>query len=253
MVAVSIKNKNSLLSDLRPNLFHFLVVILIAGLAYYIGTLNAEVKFHRNNISANLPVSQPNQPVPPTSIIPNLPSIVNQKYTINEAKFKNCMADEQVVALVNDSLREGQEAGVDGTPGNFLVNLSTGKAIALRGAVPYETLKNSVEMVLNNDSGPDFKDNVPGLSDSDHLKGSNDAKVALIEYSDYDCPYCGTFHETANKISEEYKDDLVWVYRHFPLTQLHPEAMAKSIASECVAKLAGNEQFWDFSDFLFDL
>lgn len=93
---------------------------------------------------------------------------------------------------------------------------------------------------------------IPEVSDSDHVKGSRDAKVFLIEYSDYQCPFCKSFHPTAQQALEEYGDDLAWVLRHFPLDTLHPKARPAAEASECVASLGGNDAFWKFSDAAFE-
>lgn len=93
--------------------------------------------------------------------------------------------------------------------------------------------------------------NVPPVTAADHIRGNEDAEIVLIEYSDFDCPFCTNFHATAQEVVENSDGELAWVYRHFPLS-IHPEAPKKAEASECVAKLAGEEVFWDFSDELFN-
>jgi len=85
-------------------------------------------------------------------------------------------------------------------------------------------------------------------SSEDHVRGESSAKIAIVEYSDFDCPYCGSFHETAAKVVEDSKGNVKWIYRHFPLEQLHSDAMTKSIASECAALQGGEEAFWAFTD-----
>ncbi len=91
------------------------------------------------------------------------------------------------------------------------------------------------------------------VTEDDHIRGNPNAKIMLVEYSDYDCPFCKNFHETMNQIMEEYglSGEVAWVYRHFPLEQLHPNAPRVALASECVAELGGNDAFWDFSDLVF--
>ena len=77
------------------------------------------------------------------------------------------------------------------------------------------------------------------------------AKVVLVEYSDFECPFCSRHHPTMTDIMDEYGDDVAWVYRHFPLS-FHPEAEPAALASECVGNLAGNDAFWQFADAMFE-
>lgn len=93
---------------------------------------------------------------------------------------------------------------------------------------------------------------VDKVTNSDHIRGNlKTAKVALIEYSDFECPFCSQFHPTAQQALKAYGDDLVWVYRHYPLTQLHPKAQKLAEASECITSLGGAGAFWQFADKVF--
>lgn len=96
-------------------------------------------------------------------------------------------------------------------------------------------------------------ESVPPVTENDHIRGNPNAPVVIIEYSDYDCPFCKNYHETMNAIMAEYgiTGQVAWVYRHFPLQQLHPNAPAIAAAAECVAADAGNDAFWTFSDLVF--
>jgi len=85
-------------------------------------------------------------------------------------------------------------------------------------------------------------------SSEDHVRGERNAKIAIIEYSDFDCPYCSSFHETATQIVEESNGEVQWIYRHFPLEKMHPDSLTKSAASECAYSQGGNEAFWAFTD-----
>ncbi len=86
----------------------------------------------------------------------------------------------------------------------------------------------------------------------EHILGSRDADVFLIEYSDIDCPYCRAFHSTISTLSTAYGTKVAWVYRQFPLTSLHPNAYIKAKATECVAMVAGNDKFWEYMKTLFE-
>lgn len=91
---------------------------------------------------------------------------------------------------------------------------------------------------------------VPPVTDSDRINGSKDADILMIEYSDFECPYCEKFHPTANQAMDEYGDKIAWVYRHYPLS-FHPRALPAANASECVYHLAGNDAFWKFVNTVF--
>jgi protein-disulfide isomerase len=82
----------------------------------------------------------------------------------------------------------------------------------------------------------------------DHVYGNPSAPVSLIEYSDYECPFCKRFHGIAKEIINSYGGKVNWVYRHFPLPMHNPGAQQEAEASECVNQLGGNEAFWKYTD-----
>ncbi len=92
---------------------------------------------------------------------------------------------------------------------------------------------------------------VAPVSDKDHVRGSSDAKVYLIEYSDLECPFCEQFHTTAQQAVDDYAGEVAWVYRHFPLDQIHPNARSAAEAAECAFQSAGDDGFWKFVDVAF--
>lgn len=83
----------------------------------------------------------------------------------------------------------------------------------------------------------------------DHTFGSDAKKVVLIEYGDFQCTGCGSLYPTLKPLKEHYKDELTFVFRNFPLTSLHPNALAASAAAEA-AGLQG--KFWEMHDVLFE-
>jgi protein-disulfide isomerase len=92
------------------------------------------------------------------------------------------------------------------------------------------------------------------VDDGDHLRGSRDAAVTVVEYSDFECPFCKRFHDTMNGIVSSYGNRVAWVYRHYPIEALHPAKAAKeSEAAECVAEISGNAAFWKFADRIFEV
>lgn len=90
------------------------------------------------------------------------------------------------------------------------------------------------------------------VSNDEHVRGDKNAKLTIIEYSDLECPFCKRFHPTMLKIADEYKGKVKWVYRHFPLSSLHPKAPKEAEATECAFELGGNDKFWEFTDMVYD-
>ncbi len=85
---------------------------------------------------------------------------------------------------------------------------------------------------------------------TDHILGPSSAKVTLIEYSDFECPYCKTHYQTLNQIMQQYSGKVRLVYRHYPLS-FHQNAEKEAEASECAAELGGNDAFWKIYNKIF--
>jgi protein-disulfide isomerase len=85
----------------------------------------------------------------------------------------------------------------------------------------------------------------------DYWYGSVDAPIVLVEYSDFQCPYCSSIHPSLKRIVDESDGEIAWVYRHLPLESIHPQALPSALASECIAEQLGSEGFWAFADNMF--
>ena len=86
---------------------------------------------------------------------------------------------------------------------------------------------------------------------TDHVIGAKNAKVTLIEYSDFECPFCKRHFATMAQVLKSYPNNVRLVYRHFPLS-FHQNAGKEAEASECAAELGGNDAFWKFHDKIFE-
>ena len=87
------------------------------------------------------------------------------------------------------------------------------------------------------------------VSDDDHQQGPANAPVTLVEYGDYECPYCGAAHPIVQAVQQTMGDQLRFVFRNFPLTQIHPHAERAAEAAEAAG---AQRRFWDMHDLLFD-
>ncbi len=90
---------------------------------------------------------------------------------------------------------------------------------------------------------------------TDYVLGNPAAPIKIIEYSDLECPYCKEFHKTMHALIDEYGSSgkVAWVYRHFPLTNIHPKAAKEAEAAECAGKLGGNTAFWKYIDRVYEV
>ena len=142
-------------------------------------------------------------------------------------------------------------------------------AIVVAGAVVALTIFYAygvnIGMRLSGESGISRSAQIPGIAgkgeyeikpvtEKDHIMGDINAPVKIVEYSDTECPYCKRFHYTMKSIMESYGGRAVWVYRHFPIEQLHPvKARAEAEALECANELGENKAFWAYLDKLFEI
>jgi protein-disulfide isomerase len=87
------------------------------------------------------------------------------------------------------------------------------------------------------------------VSERDHVQGPESAPVTLVEYGDFQCPYCAAAHVIVKKVQELMGDELRFVFRHFPLSQIHPYAESAAEASEAAG---AQGQFWAMHDLLYE-
>lgn len=121
--------------------------------------------------------------------------------------------------------------------------------LLLGGLVAWTRVTNppiDVSNVNNNSviAGSDQNGNI-----ADHTKGSDSNKILLVEYGDFQCPSCAGAHPHINTLMEEYKDDVTFIFRNFPLTAIHPNARAASAVAEA-AGLQG--KYWEMYDKLYE-
>ncbi len=89
----------------------------------------------------------------------------------------------------------------------------------------------------------------PPVSQRDHAQGPADAPVTLVEYGDYECPYCGRAYPIVKHVQELMGNQLRFVFRNFPLRELHPHAQHAAEAAEAAAT---QDRFWEMHDRIFE-
>ena len=89
-------------------------------------------------------------------------------------------------------------------------------------------------------------------AERDHIYGNPEAVITLIEYSDFECPFCKQFHPIPKEVVEAFDGKVNWVYRHYPLEFHNPGAQKQAEATECATELGGNEAFWKYADLIYE-
>src|SRR5439155_4593265 len=99
------------------------------------------------------------------------------------------------------------------------------------------------QIVATAEDIPDLAEDVD--SERDHIRGPNDAPVTLVEYGDFECPYCGQAESVIRELLASFGDDVRYVWRHLPLNDVHAHAQ---LASEAVEAAASQDRFWEMYD-----
>jgi len=131
----------------------------------------------------------------------------------------------------------------------LVIRNRSNKERVLSDSVKSESFQKQSPLVVLNDSQ---KEKIPPLTKNDHIKGSLEAKVLLLVYTDFECPFCAQYHSTLSAILNDYPDDLSLVYRHYPIEDIHPNSRFLAEASECANELGGSKAFFIFVDKVFE-
>ncbi len=185
------------------------------------------------------PAPQPSMGADPREVVRTAAEAAD----VNVKKLDKCIDDGDFKQKVQDEIAKAADAGAQGTP--YSLVMRGNEYVVLNGAQP----RTAIEAILNDfDASPKATDiTVSEITGDDHVRGNNNAEFTIIEYSDIDCPFCTRLHATLKDLVET-REDVRWVYRHFPLEALHPHARMKAEATECVADIEGNDEFWTFLD-----
>lgn len=134
-------------------------------------------------------------------------------------------------------------------------------SVLVAGSVFYASINYKNTLITSKNSAPSTEAVIEKTTDArpanseDHILGNKDAIIKIVEYSDLECPFCKMFHQTMHQIMDQYgkNGQVAWIYRHFPLDQLHSKARNEARATECAAEQGGNDAFWKFTDKVFEI
>ena len=181
---------------------------------------------------------------------------------LDRSKLVKCVDDEKFAKEIEADLADGEKAGVQGTPGFIIGKMDSsgnvkGKLVA--GAYPYEDFKGLFDYYLDGTEYSklsDYEDASVKISLKSYpYKGNDKAKVAIVEFSDYECPFCiRHVKETHPIIEKDYidKGKVLWVFRDYPLPFHNPVATKEAMIAKCAKDQGGNDAYFKVHDFIFN-
>lgn len=178
--------------------------------------------------------------------VPSLKRYASQM-GLNSALFDSCLDGGVMAGRVQSDFNEGTSRGVSGTP-SFFIN-----GQQLVGAQPFQTFKQVIDPMLYGYVRPSTYPTIaptawPTPTPTPIPTITPASSVTIEEFTDFQCPFCGRSQETMAQLESNYAGRVTRVFKHFPLTQIHPNAMTAAIASEC-ARNQG--KFGEYRDILF--
>lgn len=237
------------------NLILFGLIILLIALSFVAGTLYTKVKYlEENGVTGGVAAA-------PANINEALTQYAKQ-LKLDNKKFQACLSDGKYTQRVTAQTDQGTQVGVQATP-TFYIN---GKFVG--GAYPLEAFKNVIDKELDGTGSENAADYIEILQQAYEnemnrsfdpapkqvdigdapVRGDRNAKVTIVEFSDFQCPFCKQAVSTLDQVLEEYKGKVRLVYKHYPITSIHPNAQIAAEASECARE---QNKFWEYHDLLF--
>lgn len=237
------------------------LLVITVILSFLVGTLWQKVENLGKGSSVKVDTTETAGEVKVSPIsVDNLKNIAKD-LGLDMNKFNSCLDEGQKAEVVLKDSNYGGTVGVSGTPG-FFVN---GKFLG--GAFPFSSFKEIIDSELDGKGSNDFKTYSTDLQNANaqgsfiaipkdiniegaHVLGDSNAKVVLVDFSDYECPYCiRHFNQTWPDIKKNYVDTgkVKLVFKNFPLN-FHPNAQKAAEAAECASDQG---KFWEMHDKIF--
>lgn len=236
------------------------MVVAIVAMAFVLGSMWTKIKYLESGSGAGVrpPGAAAGQGTSKYKSLSDAWKDYAKQVGIDGGKLVACVDKDQKKAIVDADTAEGAGLGINGTPG-FFVN---GKFVA--GAFPYEVFKELIDKELAGQGSSDPKDYSAAIQGyvaqgaislvakpvaADKAPTKGEGSVTVVEFSDFQCPYCARVYPTVTQLLKDYEGKIVLAYKHFPLAQIHPNAQKAAEASECAREQG---KFWEFHDKLFE-
>lgn len=232
------------------------VTLLVA--IFFVGRLSSQVEMMKKGSS--LPTANNEVPAQVGDISVSGLKAMAKDIGLNKKDFASCLDEGKFEKRVKDDMVYGGTLGVSGTPA-FFVN-----DVMIVGAQPQIRFETVIDYELAGGDWDNPTEAVSALVDGDpsngevtlvagvkqgvgYVKGGSDAVVKIVEFSDFECPFCKRTLPTIEALFNKYGDKISLEYRHFPLS-IHAKAQKAAEASECAGEQG---KFWEMHDMIFEV
>lgn len=248
---------NSVMNRLSQQ-FNLLTILIVALFLFQAYTFYQVKDIQTNGTVAGTGAGQQESPLAEDKLI-----AYAEELDLDKDKFTQCLDSDQTTSAVQADMEQAASLSVQGTPGFFI----NGKFLG--GAFPYETFKEIIDKEIEGTGSANCEDYSEELQqfcsdpetaafkpepvdvavNNSPISGSRNAKVIIVEFSDFECPFCARAYSTVKQIQADYPNDVAIAYKHLPLTQIHPNAERAAQASVCAQEQG---KFWEYHDKLFE-
>ncbi|HOX96565.1 MAG TPA: thioredoxin domain-containing protein [Candidatus Woesebacteria bacterium] len=236
-----IKDKNSIYAPI--------LVFLLVVASFFVGRLSSQVSQMKDGKGTGTETTATPTTTESKISVKALKEMA-KGFGVNASKFNKCLDDGTYTDKVAKEEKEGQDLGVTGTP-SFFIN-----GIMIVGSLPQADFEKVIDAELKNGTGDKVKLDSTGETPkrlknlsygTGYIKGNKDAKIKIMEYTDFECPYCNRSFSTIEAVLAKYGDQISLEYRSFPLS-FHANAKKAAEAALC----AGDQgKFWEMHDKMF--
>ncbi len=237
-------------------LLPILILGIVAG-AFFVGRLSAQVEYLKGVKGAET-VAQVKTETETGNVPPQVQGAKTRDLTIaglkvmaaaiglDEGSFSSCLDSDKYKEKIVDDTDYGSDMGVSGTP-TFFIN-----GVMLVGAQPQSEFEKVIDAELKDGTGDKATSAAEGRKQIKtgvgYIRGNADAVIKIVEFSDFECPFCERANPTVVAVMAKYGDKVSLEYRHYPLS-FHPNAQKAAEASECAGEQG---KFWEMHDKMFE-
>jgi protein-disulfide isomerase len=226
------------------------LVLMLLVASFFVGRLSAQVKEMNGGKEVAGIETAVTPAVAESGISLNAVKAMAENFGLDMKEFNKCLDDGAMADRVASENKEGQDLGVSGTP-TFFIN-----GIMIVGSLPQSDFEKVIDAELKNGTGDKVKlDSTGDVSTrvakvpygNGYIKGGENATIKIVEYTDFECPYCNRSFPTIEALLKKYGEKISMEYKSFPLA-FHADAQKAAEAALCAGEQG---KFWEMHDEMF--